>query len=120
MAPIRAHGDRRLHPRRRVSVVVTWCKQDQELMIGELCDVSLQGVFLLSRTALPDGVGVGDRTKITVRTAYAEEDLVGTVRWRGYHPAHQAIGCGIKLDDSSRRAILRLFPELQLGSLSGS
>jgi len=120
MALIRAEGDRRLFPRHRVSVVVTWCKRDQDLMLGELCDLSAQGVFLLSRTALPDDVGVGDRTQISVRTAYAEEDLVGTVRWRGYHPTHHAIGCGIQLDESSRSAILRLFPELQARQPSGS
>jgi hypothetical protein len=81
-------------------------------MVGELCDVSATGVFLVSRTALPDEVGVGDYTRITVRTEHGEADLVGMVRWRGYHPAHEAIGCGIHLDEDSQKAICRLFPEL--------
>jgi hypothetical protein len=81
-------------------------------MLGEICDVSARGLFLVSRTALPDDVGVGDYTRITVRTNYGEADLVGMVRWRGYHPAHEAIGCGIQLDEPSRAEILRLFPEL--------
>jgi len=81
-------------------------------MAGEICDVSEQGVFLISRTSLPDDVGIGVRTRITVRTDDGERDLAGMVRWRGYHPEYEAIGCGIQLDEDSRAALARLFPEL--------
>jgi hypothetical protein len=105
-------AERRVFPRHRVRVVVLWCSRGNEIMVGEICDVSANGVFLVSRTALPDDVGVGDRTRITVRTEYGEADLVGTVRWRGYHPSYEAIGCGIRLDQASETTISRLFPEL--------
>lgn len=81
-------------------------------MRGEICDVSAQGVFIVSTSALPDDVGVGDATQITVSTKSGKEVLSGIVRWRGYHPAHQAIGCGIKLDQPSTEVIARLFPVL--------
>jgi hypothetical protein len=112
MALVRIEGERRVFPRHRVRVVVSWCKRVHEVMVGEICDVSAEGVFLVSRTALPDDVGVGDSTRITVRTDYGEEDLVGMVRWRGFHPLYEAIGCGIRLDEPSRAAIARLFPQL--------
>lgn len=81
-------------------------------MAGEICDVSARGLFLVSRTALPDDVGIADRASVTVRTTYGEETLVGVVRWRGYHPSHEAIGCGIELDKPSQAVLLRLFPVL--------
>jgi hypothetical protein len=81
-------------------------------MPGEICDVSAQGLFIVSTTAIPDEVGVGDSTQITMTTENGEEVLKGVVRWRGFHPAHQAIGCGIRLDQPSAQAILRLFPAL--------
>jgi hypothetical protein len=105
-------AERRFFPRHRVRVVVLWCNRENEIMVGEICDVSATGVFLVSRTALPDTVGIGDRTRITVRTEYGEADLVGTVRWRGFHPTYEAIGCGIRLDQASETVISRLFPEL--------
>jgi hypothetical protein len=113
MDPVRAIPERRLYPRHRVRIAVHWCNRKHDAMAGEICDVSAHGLFLVSRTALPDDVGVGDATKITVRTTYGEEILSGMVRWRGYHPLHEAIGCGVHLDEASRAAILRLFPALQ-------
>lgn len=82
-------------------------------MRGEICDVSAHGLFLVSATALPDDVGVGEGAQITVRTLTGEETLTGIVRWRGYHPLHDAIGCGVQLDDASALVIARLFPVLQ-------
>lgn len=82
-------------------------------MTGELCDVSLHGVFLVSTQALPDDVGIGDITQISLRARGKEEILSGMVRWRGYHPLHEAIGCGIQLDDASVDVIVRLFPALR-------
>jgi len=91
---------------------VLWCKRPDEVMAGEICDVSARGVFLVSSTALPDDVGGGDNTRITIRTTHGEETLVGMVRWRGYHPLYETIGCGIQLDEASRAVIGRLFPVL--------
>jgi hypothetical protein len=96
-----------------VRVAVLWRNRRQELMPGEICDVSAQGVFLVATTALPDDVGVGDLTQITLQTQSGEESLTGIVRWRGYHPLHQAIGCGIRLDEASIAVVARLFPALR-------
>ncbi len=82
-------------------------------MPGEICDVSAQGVFVVATSALPDDVGAGDRMRITLRTPSGEESLTGTVRWRGFHPAHEAIGCGIQLDEASMAVVARLFPVLR-------
>lgn len=106
-------AERRLFPRHRVRVAVSWSNRAHDTMAGEICDVSLRGVFLVSTTALPDDVGVGDHAKVTVRTAYGQETLVGMVRWRGYHPTHEAIGCGIQLDEASRILLCKLFPALR-------
>ena len=81
-------------------------------MPGEICDVSAQGVFVVATSALPDDVGTGDLTQITFKTQLGEETLAGIVRWRGFHPLHQAIGCGIRLDDASVAKVARLFPGL--------
>jgi hypothetical protein len=113
MSPLRSGSDRRAFPRHRVRVLVQWSKRSADVMAGEICDVSLQGVFLVSRTALPDDVGVGVRTRITVRTDAGEDDLLGTVKWRGYHPSYEAIGCGILIDEASRPALIKLFPVLR-------
>jgi hypothetical protein len=112
MLPLSAKAERRLYPRQRVRVAVAWCNRTNAIMAGEICDVSVRGVFLVSTTALPDDVGVGDHAKVTVRTTYGQETLVGMVRWRGYHPAHEAIGCGIQLDEPSRATLQKLFPAL--------
>ncbi len=116
MSPARVTSERRAFSRHRARVVVTWRDRAQRAMDGEICDVSERGVFLVSRTALPDEVGVGDRTLISVRTEHGQAELAGTVRWRGYHPAHEAIGCGVLLDEASQAAVLDLFPELFRGS----
>jgi hypothetical protein len=105
--------ERRYYPRRRVRVAVQWGNRFHESMRGEICDISAHGLFLVSATALPDDVGIGEGAQITVRTLTGEETLTGIVRWRGYHPLHDAIGCGVQLDDASAEVIARLFPVLQ-------
>ncbi len=113
MKPARAMSERRVYPRHRVRVAVLWRNRPGETMPGEICDVSVNGLFLVSTTALPDDVGVGDRTQVVVRSGNREEILAGIVRWRGYHPQHGAIGCGLQLDEASVKVMARLFPALQ-------
>jgi hypothetical protein len=96
-----------------VRVAVLWWNRQQDLMPGEICDVSAQGVFVVATRALPDDIGVGAPTQITLKTQLGEETLSGIVRWRGFHPVHQAIGCGIQLDPASQAVLLRLFPALR-------
>jgi hypothetical protein len=110
--PGAATAERRIYPRHRVRVAVVWCKRHAKPMPAEICDVSSQGVFIVSTSALPDDVGIGDTTQITLTTRSGPEMLSGIVRWRGYHPAHQAIGCGVQLDEASTHVIARLFPVL--------
>jgi hypothetical protein len=110
--PARATAERRIYPRHRVRVAVSWRNRRLEAMPGEICDVSAQGLFLVSTTAIPDDVGVGDSTEIAISTEHGEEVLRGVVRWRGFHPTHQAIGCGIRLDEPSALTIVRMFPVL--------
>jgi len=113
MSPQRAQSERRIYPRHRVRVAVAWRNRQQDPMSGEICDVSAQGIFVVATSALPDDVGVGDATQVTLQTPLGEEILAGVVRWRGYHPLHQAIGCGIRLDEASIAAVERLFPALR-------
>ena len=87
-------------------------------MPGEICDVSAQGIFVVATSALPDEVGAGDLTQITLKTQQGEETLTGIVRWRGFHPLHQAIGCGIRLDEASMATVARLFPALTAAAKS--
>jgi hypothetical protein len=82
-------------------------------MPGEICDVSAQGIFVVATTALPDDIGIGDLVQTTLQTKAGEETLAGVVRWRGYHPLHEAIGCGIQLDEASMATVARLFPTLR-------
>jgi hypothetical protein len=112
MNPQRAESERRIYPRHRVRVAVLWRNRQQDLMPGEICDVSAQGIFVVATGALPDDVGAGDLTQITLKTKLGEETLTGIVRWRGFHPLHQAIGCGIRLDEASAATVARLFPAL--------
>jgi hypothetical protein len=109
----RSSPERRIYPRYRVRVAVHWQDRRLEDMQGEICDVSARGLFVVAATALPDVVGVGDTTKITVTTSAGEGTLEGMVRWRGFHPVHQSIGCGIQLDDKSAAEMIRLFPVLK-------
>jgi hypothetical protein len=51
--------------------------------------------------------------QLEVRTDIGEGTLSGMVRWRGYHQAYGAIGCGIHLDEASRVVAKRLFPILR-------
>jgi hypothetical protein len=113
MSQQHAESERRIYPRHRVRVAVLWRNRQNDPMPGEICDVSAQGVFVVATSALPDDVGVGDLTQITMQTKLGEETLAGIVRWRGYHPLHQAIGCGIRLDEASVAAVARLFPALR-------
>jgi hypothetical protein len=113
MKPQHAQSERRIYPRHRVRVAVLWRNRKQEPMSGEICDVSVQGVFVVATSALPDDVGTGDLTQITLQTQSGEEILTGIVRWRGFHPLHQAIGCGIRLDEASMALVARLFPALR-------
>jgi len=110
--PARATAERRIYPRHRVHVAVVWNNCRATPMRGEICDVSAQGVFIVSSTALPDDVGIGDATRITVTTKSGPQEISGIVRWRGFHPAHQAIGCGIQLDEPSIEIVARMFPVL--------
>ena len=87
-----------MHPRHRVRVAVLWRSRRSQSEPGEICDIAAQGLLLVATTALPDEVGVGDTARITVRTESGEGILSGTVRWRGFHPAYEAIGCGIRFD----------------------
>jgi hypothetical protein len=113
MMPLPAQPERRIYPRHRVRVAVLWRDCQQDLMPGEICDVSAQGVFVVATSALPDDIGVGALTQITLKTQLGEETLTGMVRWRGFHPVHQAIGCGIQLDQPSQAIVARLFPALR-------
>jgi hypothetical protein len=113
MNPQRAQSERRIYPRHRVRVAVLWRNRQQEAMPGEICDVSAQGVFVVATSALPEDVGTGDSTEIILKTRSGEETLTGIVRWRGFHPLHQAIGCGIRLDEASAATVARLFPALR-------
>jgi hypothetical protein len=110
--PARATDERRIYPRHRVRVAVLWQNRQLEAMPGEICDLSAQGLFLVSTSAIPDEVGVGDSTELTIPTDNGQEVLRGVVRWRGFHPTHQAIGCGVLLDAASAQIIVRLFPVL--------
>jgi hypothetical protein len=108
-----AISERRFYPRHRVRVAVMWRDRQDQLMTGEICDISAHGLFLVSTSAIPDDVGVGDTTHVILSTKLGQQTLVGQVRWRGFHPLHQSIGCGICLDEPSAEVIGKLFPILQ-------
>jgi hypothetical protein len=101
---------KRSYPRSRVLVFVRWHNRREEGVSAELCDVSAEGVFLVPAGALPDQVDVGDPVWIIVPVAEGEKTLTGVVRWRGFHPSHELIGCGIKLDPGSYEIVRGLFP----------
>lgn len=111
---MRGQSERRVYPRHRVRVAVVWRMRQDAPVAAEICDLSAQGMFVVATTALPDDVGTGDTTQIALTTAAGSATLTGIVRWRGYHPLHQAIGCGILLDESSAADLKRLFPHLPL------
>ena len=113
MKQARAAPERRLYPRHRVRVAVLWYRRRDQPEAAEICDISAEGIFLVATSALPDEVGIGDMARIEVRTDIGEGTLSGMVRWRGYHQAHGAIGCGIHLDEASRVVAKRLFPILR-------
>lgn len=111
---IRAQAERRIYPRHRVRVAVVWRMRSDRPVAAEICDVSAQGMFVVATTALPDDVGIGDATQISLTTTAGSATLTGMVRWRGFHPLHEAIGCGILLDEPSAAELRRLFPQLGL------
>jgi hypothetical protein len=113
MPSLRTQAERRIYPRHRVRVGVLWLDRQQAPMTGEICDVTAHGVFLVATSALPDDVRAGDLTRITVPTGLGNENLAGIVRWRGYHPKHESIGCGIQLDEDSLAVVAKLFPSLR-------
>jgi len=104
---------KRQHPRSRVLVVVRWHNRQEESVPAELCDVSAEGVFLVPTGPLPDNVSSGDPVWISVHTTAGDEVLSGTIRWRGFHPSHEATGCGIQLDPRSLGIVERIFPILR-------
>jgi PilZ domain len=110
----RAQSERRIYPRHRVRVAVVWRTRGEEPIAAEICDLSAQGMFIVATSALPDDVGTGDATEISIATSSGRTTLTGIVRWRGYHPLHQAIGCGVLLDEPSAHELKRLFPGLPL------
>ena len=104
----------RIHRRSRVLVLVRWHNRREERAAAEICDVSAQGLFLVPEGPLPDEVKAGDLVWVVVPVADGgEETLTGTVRWRGFHPSHKNLGCGIQLDPASIEIIQRLFPIVQ-------
>jgi hypothetical protein len=111
---LRAQSERRIFPRHRVRVAVVWRMRADSPVAAEICDLSSQGMFVVATSALPDDVGTGDPTQIALTTAAGSATLTGIVRWRGFHPLHQAIGCGILLDEASAATLKRLFPHLPL------
>jgi PilZ domain len=102
----------RRHPRTNVHVTVRWFNRAEEAVEAEILDVSAEGVFVVSADPLPDAVGPGDTVWVCVPSAAGSVTLTGTVRWRGYHPGHQLLGCGIQLEGRSLELIRKLVPSL--------
>lgn len=100
-------------PRSRVEVVVRWYSRQSDAVPAELCDVSADGAFLVPTGPFPERVSAGDPVWISITTSSSVETLSGTVRWRGFHPGHDAVGMGIKLDPASSAAIVKIFPVLR-------
>lgn len=101
-------------PRSRVEVVVRWYSRQSEPVPAELCDVSADGAFLVPTGPFPERVSPGDPVWISITTSSSDvETLSGTIRWRGFHPGHDALGMGIKLDRTSSAAIVKIFPVLR-------
>ena len=85
----------RRHPRTRVHVSVRWFNRAEEEVEAEILDMSEEGVFVVSADPLPDAVGAGDTVWISVPSSGGSVTLTGSVRWRGFHPGHQVLGCGV-------------------------
>jgi hypothetical protein len=100
----------RRHPRTKVHVTVRWFNRAEEAVEAEILDMSAEGVFVVSADPLPDAVGPGDTIWISVPSAGDDVTLTGTVRWRGFHPGHQVLGCGIHLEGQSLEIIRKLLP----------
>ena len=103
----------RRHPRTNVHVTVRWFNRAEEAVEAEILDASAEGVFVVSADPLPDAVGPGDTVWVSVPSAGGSVTLTGTVRWRGYHPGHQLLGCGVQLEGQSVDMVRKLFPVLQ-------
>ncbi|MGD0838223.1 MAG: PilZ domain-containing protein [Polyangia bacterium] len=106
-------SERRVYPRYRLRAAVLWRNRHHETMPAEICDISAQGLFIVSTSALPDEVGVGDNTEISLLLQGRAQILTGMVRWRGFHPVHQAIGCGVMLDQASAAVMTKLIADLR-------
>ena len=102
----------RRHPRTNVHVTVRWFNRAEEAAEAEILDVSAEGLFIVSVEPLPDAVGPDDVVWISVPSAGGGVTLTGTVRWRGFHPGHHVLGCGIHLEAPSLEILRRLLPSL--------
>jgi hypothetical protein len=106
---------RRAHRRNAVQVRVRWHNRREESVSARIHDISAEGLFLVPEHALPDSVRAGDPVWVVVTSEGKDETLAGTIRWRGFHPAHHVIGCGIQLDGNSPEIVERLFPIVREG-----
>jgi hypothetical protein len=79
-------------------VRVHWLNRESEAAPAEILDVSDGGIFLVPSGELPGSVGQGDRAWIVLSDGEQPITLTGSVRWRGYSQAHDAIGFGVELD----------------------
>jgi hypothetical protein len=79
-----------------------WLYRESEGASAEVLDASSGGLFIVPCGEIPDSIGQGDRVWIVVSHLDGSATLTGTVRWRGYSQAHDAIGFGIELDTNCR------------------
>jgi hypothetical protein len=92
--------------------MVRWFNRAEEAAEAEILDVSSEGLFVVSVETLPDAVSPDDIVWISVPSAGGSVTLTGTVRWRGFHPGHHVLGCGIHLEPSSLETLHKLLPAL--------
>lgn len=91
-----------------------WHNRREERVSAHIHDISAEGLFLVPEHTLPDSVRAGDAVWVVITADGKEETLTGTIRWRGFHPSHQLVGCGIQLDSQSVQIVERLFPVVRL------
>lgn len=87
-----------------------WHNRREESVGAKIHDISAEGLFLVPEHDLPDSVRAGDAVWVVVSSEGKDETLAGTIRWRGFHPSHHVIGCGIQLDGNSLQLVEKLFP----------
>ena len=92
--------------------MVRWFNRAEEAAEAQILDVSSEGLFVVSVDPLPDAISPDDVVWISVPSAAGSVTLTGTVRWRGFHPGHHVLGCGIHLDASSLETLQKLLPAL--------